>query len=100
MAQIKWNKRATKQLADLQEYLLQEFSETTVKTFTSRLFKFLELLLKYPHLGSLENKKQGIRGFVLHRHTTILYKENQGSIYILTLSDSRQNPANTNKTLS
>lgn len=92
MAQIKWNKRASKQLTNLQEYLLQVFGETTVKTFTSRLFKFLELLLKHPHLGSQENKSQAIRGFVLHRHTTILYKEHQGSIYILTLFDNRQNP--------
>ena len=92
MAQIKWNKRASKQLADLQHYLFQEFGETTVKAFTSSLFKFLNLLLKHPHLGSLENKEQGIRGFVLHKHTTILYKEHLGSIYILTLFDNRQSP--------
>jgi len=92
MAQIKWNKRASKQFSDLQHYLLQEFGETTVMTFTSLVFNFLDLLVKHPHLGSLENKERNIRGFVLHRHTTILYKEYKKSIYILSLFDNRQNP--------
>ena len=92
MAQIKWNKRASKQFSDLQQYLLQEFGKNSVKTFTSRVFTFLDLLLKHPHLGTLENKEKEIRGFVLHKHTTILYKEHKGSIYILSLFDNRQNP--------
>src|SRR5688572_5406019 len=92
MAQIIWNKKASKQFAKLQEYLLQEFGESTVKQFTSRTFQFLELLLKYPHAGSLENELKGIRGFVLHKHTTIFYKEKDGNIFILSVFDNRQNP--------
>lgn len=92
MAQLKWNRRASKQFADLQEYLFHEFGETTVKSFTSRLFNFLDLLQKYPHLGTLENKEKEVRGFVLQKHTTILHKEYQDSIYILTLFENRQNP--------
>ena len=92
MARVVWNKRASKQLQELQELLEQEFGIKTVKTFTNRLFKFLELLIKYPHIGTLEYKTEDIRGFLLHRHTTIIYKIKQDSIYILSLFDNRQNP--------
>jgi len=92
MARVIWNKRASKQLQELQKHLEQEFGIKTVKTFTNRLFKFLELLIKYPHIGTLENKTEDIRGFLLHRHTTIIYKIKQDSIYILSLFDNRQNP--------
>ena len=66
MAGVIWNKRASKQLHELQEYLKQEFGATTVKTFTGKLFKFLDLLVKYPHIGTLENKAEDVRGFLLH----------------------------------
>ncbi|PIQ21575.1 MAG: hypothetical protein COW65_08290 [Cytophagales bacterium CG18_big_fil_WC_8_21_14_2_50_42_9] len=92
MARVIWNKRASKQLQELQEYLEQEFGINTAKTFTERLFKFLDLLFKYSHIGTLENKTEDIRGFLLHRHTTIIYKVKQDSIYILSLFDNRQGP--------
>jgi plasmid stabilization system protein ParE len=93
MAQVKWNKRASRQFADLQEYLLKEFGENTVRKFTTNVIKFLGLLVKHPHLGTIENKENEIRGFVLHRHTTILYKAQQSSIFVLSIFDNRQNPA-------
>jgi plasmid stabilization system protein ParE len=92
MAQIVWNKRACKQLADLQNYLQQEFGEKAAQTFTYRIFQFLELLVKYPQIGTLEGPEKNIRGFLLHRHTTILYKEKEETLYILALFDNRQNP--------
>ncbi len=92
MAQIVWNKRASKQLADLQNYLQQEFGEKAAQTFTYRIFHFLELLVKYPQIGTLESPEKDIKGFLLHRHTTILYKQKEQTIYILALFDNRQNP--------
>ncbi|GAA4307238.1 type II toxin-antitoxin system RelE/ParE family toxin [Nibribacter koreensis] len=93
MAQVIWNKRAAQQLAHLQQYLQEEFGEKTTQTFTVRVFKFLELLVKYPQIGSLENPEKGIRGFLLHKHTTIFYKQKQEDIYILALFDNRQQPS-------
>ncbi|MCJ8164976.1 type II toxin-antitoxin system RelE/ParE family toxin [Pontibacter sp. E15-1] len=92
MAQIIWNKRASKQLAALQKYLQEEFGEKTAQICTVRIFEFLELLLKYPQIGSVENTEKGVRGFLLHRHTTILYKQKQENIYILAVFDNWQHP--------
>jgi plasmid stabilization system protein ParE len=92
MAQIIWNKRASKQFADIQKYLQEEFGEKSAQTFTVRTFKFLELLLKFPQIGSVENSEKGVGGFLLHRHTTILYKQDRENIYLLALFDNRQHP--------
>lgn len=92
MAQIVWNKRASKQFADIQKYLQEEFGEKSAQMFTVRTFTFLELLLKFPQVGSVENPEKDIRGLLLHRHTTILYKQKQENIYILALFDNRQHP--------
>lgn len=94
MAQIVWNKRSSKNLADLQIYLEEEFGEKTAQTFTYRIFKFLEILVRHSQIGTLENPEKDIRGFLLHRHTTILYKQKEQIIYILALFDNRQNPRN------
>lgn len=93
MARIIWNKRASRQFEQIQQYLEKEFGERSAGLFTSRLFNFLELLTKYPEIGTLENKKKNIRGFLLHRHTTILYKKGKNVIYILSVFDNRQDPA-------
>jgi plasmid stabilization system protein ParE len=92
MAQIIWNKRASRQFEQIQRYLEEEFGKKSAGIFTSRLFNFLELLAKYPEIGTLENAKENIRGFLLHRHTTILYKKGKNRIYILSVFDNRQDP--------
>jgi plasmid stabilization system protein ParE len=93
MAQIIWNKRAARQFEQIQAYLEREFGEKSAGIFTSRLFNFLELLAKYPEIGTWENKKKHVRGFLLHRHTTIFYKKEKNVIYILSVFDNRQDPA-------
>lgn len=93
MAQIIWNKRAGRQFEQIQQYLEKEFGKKSAELFTSRLFNFLELLTRYPEIGTLENKEKNIRGFLLHRHTTIFYKKEKNVIYILSVFDNRQDPA-------
>jgi plasmid stabilization system protein ParE len=94
MAQIIWSKRAGRQFEQIQQYLERDFGEKSAGLFTSRLFNFLDLLSKYPEVGTLENKDKNIRGFRLHRHTTIFYKKEKNVIYILSVFDNRQDPAN------
>ncbi len=56
MALIVWNKRAIRQFLNIQDYLLDEFGEKATKDFTNRVLNFLDLLIKYPELGTLENR--------------------------------------------
>lgn len=92
MAQIVWNKRASKQFEKIQDYLVNEFGEKVTEEFTNRVFNFLDLLAIYPDIGTIENRERNIRGFLLHRHTTLFYKLDRGTIYILSVFDNRQDP--------
>lgn len=92
MAQIIWNKRAGHQFENIQNYLIMEFGEKTTAEFTNKVFNFLDLLAKYPDLGTVENKDKNIRGFVIHKHTTIFYKTVGDKIFLLSMFDNRQSP--------
>lgn len=92
MAKIVWNKRADMQLVSIQNYLTAEFGEKVAEEFTSRVFTFLNLLAKFPEMGTVENKEKNIRGFLLHRHTTLFYKPEGDKIYLLSLFDNRKDP--------
>lgn len=92
MAQVVWNKRAEKQFSTIQNYLTEEFGDKVAEEFTSRVFDFLDLLADFPDLGSIENKEKNIRGFLLHKYTTLFYKCEGDKIYLLSLFDNRQDP--------
>lgn len=92
MVQIIWHKRASRQFANIQDYLLNEFGEIATKEFTKKVLNFLDLLIKYPELGTLENGGKNIRGFVIHRHTSLFYKAIEDKIYLLSVYDNRQSP--------
>ena len=92
MAQIVWNKRASKQFEKIQDYLISEFGERVTEEFTNRVFNFLDLLANYPDIGTIENKDKNIRGFLLHRHTILFYKYDGDKIYLLSVFDNRQDP--------
>lgn len=90
MAEIIWNKRAGRQFEKIQDYLIGEFGEKMTEEFTNKVFYFLDLLAKYPDLGTVENKDSNIRGFVIHKYTTIFYKTVEDKIYLLSMFDNRQ----------
>jgi len=92
VAKIVWNRRASQQFTAIQNYLVQEFGENAAETFTTHTFNFLELLSKYPLIGSLEHAAKNIRGFLLHRHTTLFYTYKSDTIFILSLFNNRMHP--------
>ncbi len=55
--EIYWSKRAEKQLDEILLYLQNEWGETTTRNFAQKTYNFLDLLSKYPNLGTIENKE-------------------------------------------
>lgn len=74
MAQIVWNKRASRQFEELQRYLQEEFGEKTAETFTSGIFRILELLLQYFYIGNIEEAGKRYKRLPATPEYTILYK--------------------------
>jgi plasmid stabilization system protein ParE len=53
---------------------------------------FLEILVDFPELGSIENIDRGIRGFTFTRQVNIFYRVSEEKIFLLDFFDNRQDP--------
>lgn len=89
MAEVIWQDRAIEEFEAIQDYLTLSFGESQTRKFTQRVFDFLDLLSKHPSLGPIQIKELDIRGFVLSKQTTILYKLIDNRLYVLSLIDNR-----------
>lgn len=92
--QIIWQNKAVGQFEAIQEYLLSEWGESVAINFTQQIFQMLELLSRYPNIGTMELPERNIRGYVVNKQISILYQVEQEAIHILALFDNRQDSAN------
>ncbi|HKL34155.1 MAG TPA: type II toxin-antitoxin system RelE/ParE family toxin [Tangfeifania sp.] len=90
--EIYWSKRAEKQLDEILLFLQNEWGENVTKNFAKKIYNFLDLLSKYPKLGTIENKEKQIRGFPIVKQVNLFYKIDKGRIILLSFFDNRQNP--------
>jgi len=89
---IRWTKQASNSFDKTAEYVKNEWGENSAKKLIRRLQKFLTLLINYPEIGKIEVEEKQIRGFVLSRHNSILYRIKDNQIIILKFFDNRQGP--------
>ena len=90
---IFWTNRASRNFDIILEYLEVEWGDQVTNRFIKDVYDFLELLVEFPELGSIENKEKGIRGFTLIKQINIFYRITSDKIIILGLFDNRQNPS-------
>ena len=60
--------------------------------FVKKVYDFLDLLVEFPEIGSVENKERKIRGFVIVKQITVFYRIKENMIVLLNFFDNRQNP--------
>jgi plasmid stabilization system protein ParE len=90
---IFWTNKASNNFENILEYLEVEWGNQVTKRFIKDVYDFLEVLVEFPEIGSIENKEKGIRGFTLIRQINIFYRITIDKIIILALFDNRQNPS-------
>jgi len=73
-------------------YLENEFGEVTTSKFVLKVYEFLDLLAEFPEIGTLENKENSIRGFVIIKQVTIFYQVRNNMVILLNFYDNRQKP--------
>ncbi|XOV93186.1 MAG: type II toxin-antitoxin system RelE/ParE family toxin [Bacteroidota bacterium] len=89
---ILWTKKAQTRFQEIISYILTEFGEKPSISFKDKVFDFLELLERFPQLGTLEVVDKNIYGFQISKQTKIFYRINKDHISLLTLFDTRQDP--------
>lgn len=90
---IFWTNKASNNFENILEYLEVEWGNQVTKRFVKDVYDFLEVLVEFPEIGSIENKEKGIRGFTLIRQINIFYRITIDKIIILGLFNNRQNPS-------
>jgi plasmid stabilization system protein ParE len=90
--EIFWSKRADNKFDKILEYINSEWGERVTSAFVKKVYDFLDILVEFPEIGTLENTKRNIRGFVIVKQITIFYKLSGDNIILLNFFDNRQNP--------
>jgi hypothetical protein len=57
-----------------------------------KVYDFLDILIEFPEIGSIEHAEKNIRGFVIVKQLTLFYKITEDKIILLNFFDNRQSP--------
>lgn len=93
---IIWTDEAFEGLKNILDYLEARWTKREIKKFAKLLEEQLALIQKNPELFPVTQKSNLIRRSVLSKQTTIFYKIEKNSIYLVSLFDNRQNPGKLN----
>ena len=74
-------------------YLYEEWGEVVTKAFVKKVYDFLDILVEFPEIGSVEHIERNIRGFVIVKQLTLFYKIKDDKIILLNFFDNRQGPS-------
>lgn len=94
---VKWSKYADQSFDRILDYLETEWGENVTRAFVRRTYEFLDLLVEFPEIGSVENPEKQIRGFVLVKQITVFYIWKNDSVVLLNFYDNRQKPKSKKK---
>lgn len=97
---VKFSEVADKNLQNLLEYLIENWSLKVKSDFIKKLDKNIELLKSNPESFPKSNKQPKLYKCVLTKHTTLYYTFNNKEIFIITLFDTRQDPKKIKKDLT
>ena len=88
-----WSAEALKNLRNIISYLGNNWSEKEVRNFFTKLDRRLNLINLNPRLFPETEFKKNVRRSVLTKHIVIYYLFKRDVVKILTLFDTRQDPA-------
>ena len=63
--EIFWSKRADNKFDKILDYLNSKWGERVTSAFVKKVYDFLDILVEFPEIGTLENTRRNIRGFVV-----------------------------------
>ncbi len=89
---IYWTKRADKKFDQILNYLQDEWGENVANAFIKKVYDFLDILSEFPEIGTIENKRKGIRGFTIIKQVNVFYRISGDKLILLNFFDNRQHP--------
>ncbi len=90
--EVFWTKKADTKFVKILDYLQEEWGDRVTRSFVKSVYDFLEILKKFPEIGTIENRDKNIRGFTIVKQVNLFYKFDGHRIIVLDFFDNRQNP--------
>ncbi|PWD97553.1 type II toxin-antitoxin system RelE/ParE family toxin [Marinilabilia rubra] len=87
-----WSKKADRKFDVIINYLLDEWGKQATKTFVQKVYEFLDLVVEFPEIGTMENAEKQIRGFTIVKQVNVFYTVTEKGIILLDFFDNRQHP--------
>lgn len=89
---IIWSDEALHGLNQILNYLEENWTPKEIKKFAKLLDKKLNLISNNPDLFQVSKKSNNIRKSVISKQTSLFYKVENDTIYLITLFDNRKDP--------
>jgi plasmid stabilization system protein ParE len=89
---IVWTKRAQNRFSEAFEFAKVFRTEKEVAAFIQKAFRSIELLSIHPELGLMEDRKRGIRGFLITPYHRVFYRYSKTTLTVLNIFDLRMDP--------
>ena len=96
---VKISRTAEKRLEQLFDILVEKWSVKVKNDFIRKLDKCIKVIKVFPYSFPESEKEKGLRKCVITKQTTLYYRFNSTTINVITIFDTRQDPANLKKDL-
>ncbi|WP_255070176.1 type II toxin-antitoxin system RelE/ParE family toxin [Lacihabitans sp. LS3-19] len=74
------------------DYLVENWTLKVARDFILKVNAVVESIKTFPRIGKVVNLEKGIYGFVISKNTSIFYRFDYNTIYILNVFDNSLNP--------
>ena len=88
--EIIWTKRANHNFNRIITYLEEEWGEKVTVAFVKKTYLIIDMISKYPSIGTLENTEKNIHGFLITPHNRLFYRFSESQLFLLNFFDTRQ----------
>jgi plasmid stabilization system protein ParE len=96
---VKISKTAERKLEEFFDYLLKKWSVKVKSDFIKKLDKSVDFIKSNPKTFPEVQKNTGLYKCVITKQTTLYYRFNSKTIFIVTVFDTRQNPSKLKKSM-
>ena len=94
---VKISKTAEKKISKLLDYLLENWSLKVKSDFVKKLDRSIDLIKSDPHIFPESDKISGLHKCVITKQTTLYYRFNSKTIFLVTIFNNRQKPSKLKK---
>lgn len=89
---VSWTSTALSDFSQIVGYIKETWGKSSAENFIDQVDSVINILSIYPHLGKVIYAQKQIRGIVISKQTTLIYRVKSSSVIILNIFDNRQAP--------